>query len=165
ESLGYTDYSIQKFFESASKEDWYQNTLFVITGDHTQKSDNPQYQDDLGHYRVPVILYHPSLSQKQWPAHDTNRPIQHADIMPTVLDTLDIPQDKLSKVGSSAFSNPHDAFVVNRTPEGYWYLSSHLIKMDLNHKIKDHADENEKLRMKAYMQYYVNGIIENKLFK
>ena len=34
QSVQYTDMSIKKFFETASKMPWYKNTLFIITADH-----------------------------------------------------------------------------------------------------------------------------------
>ena len=35
ESIAYADNALKRFFETASKEDWYKITLFVITSDHT----------------------------------------------------------------------------------------------------------------------------------
>ena len=38
ESMGYSDKSLEMFFDYAKKQDWYENTLFIITADHTQKA-------------------------------------------------------------------------------------------------------------------------------
>ncbi len=35
ESMGYTDYSLRKFFETAEKKPWFNKTIFVLTADHT----------------------------------------------------------------------------------------------------------------------------------
>lgn len=39
ESIGYADYLWRCFFEKAKKESWYNNTLFIITADHTGPSN------------------------------------------------------------------------------------------------------------------------------
>ncbi|MBR3714026.1 MAG: sulfatase-like hydrolase/transferase, partial [Bacteroidales bacterium] len=46
--IRYTDMSIRKFFETASRQPWYSNTIFVICSDHTNLSDHDEYQTDLG---------------------------------------------------------------------------------------------------------------------
>jgi phosphoglycerol transferase MdoB-like AlkP superfamily enzyme len=32
--IGYTDMAVRRFFESASRQPWFDNTIFVITADH-----------------------------------------------------------------------------------------------------------------------------------
>ena len=61
ESLGYTDISLRRFFAKASKETWFANTVFVITGDHTfQYNAHPaRYTDPAGRFAVPIIFYAP----------------------------------------------------------------------------------------------------------
>lgn len=166
QSIGYTDYAIEQFFKSIESEPWYNNTLFVLTGDHTQKSDQSFYQNTLGDYRVPLILYHPQINIQQWPSVDLMRPAQHSDILPTVLDVLDVSCKDLSNLGSSVFSSMDDAFVVNRTAEGYWYLSkNNFIKMDFSGVLTEGDSQSQYLKkFKAYVQYVINGLIENKLF-
>ena len=41
--IRYTDYSLKKFFESASKEKWFNNTIFVFTGDHCNQIYYEEY--------------------------------------------------------------------------------------------------------------------------
>ena len=41
-TIRYVDDSLKAFFAQAALEPWYENTLFVITGDHTSLSDKPQ---------------------------------------------------------------------------------------------------------------------------
>lgn len=85
ESLGYADESLRLFFEKASKTDWYANTLFVITADHTSLSEHPQFQTKLGSLRIPIIFYHPNDSTMIGHQHQV---VQQADIMPTILSLL-----------------------------------------------------------------------------
>ncbi len=83
ESIGYADYALGRFFESAAKTDWYNNTLFVLTADHTAQSESEFYQSTVGHYAVPLIFICPSDSAMHgiYP-----RTAQQIDIMPTILD-------------------------------------------------------------------------------
>ncbi len=167
ETVGYSDYAIGEFFKSIEKEDWYRDTLFVITGDHTQKSDQLKYQNTQGLYRVPLILFHPQIAADKWPATPTDRFAQHADIVPTVLDVLNIDSVQLSKIGTSLFSTPDDAFVVNRTDEGYWYASAtqNFLQLDFNGAVHPalSPDNKDVMRFKAYLQYVINSLVENKL--
>ncbi|EEX52246.1 arylsulfatase, partial [Prevotella sp. oral taxon 472 str. F0295] len=58
--IRYTDMAIGKFFESARKQPWFKNTIFVLTSDHTNLSDHAQYQTDIGGFCSPIIIYDPS---------------------------------------------------------------------------------------------------------
>jgi phosphoglycerol transferase MdoB-like AlkP superfamily enzyme len=92
ESLGYADEALRQFFENASKTDWYENTLFVITADHTSLSEYPQFQTKLGSLRIPIIFFVPSdsaISGRQ------TQVMQQVDIMPTILDLLGYDQPYL----------------------------------------------------------------------
>ncbi len=84
--ISYSDQAVKKFFEKASKQPWYNNTLFVITADHATAADDPEYVTDLGHYKVPVIFYAPSMPQLT--GVDSTRVVSQIDIMPTVLGLL-----------------------------------------------------------------------------
>ena len=35
--VGYTDFAFKQFFEAAKKEPWFENTIFIITADHTNQ--------------------------------------------------------------------------------------------------------------------------------
>ncbi|MBK8498080.1 MAG: sulfatase-like hydrolase/transferase [Flavobacteriales bacterium] len=84
EALGYADMSIRRFFERASREAWYANTLFVITADHTFKyNQHPQwYHNPAGQFAVPILFFTPDGS-----LNGTDpRVAQQLDILPSVLD-------------------------------------------------------------------------------
>jgi len=82
ESIGYTDYALRKFFESASKMPWFKNTLFIISADHTALNATPRYTTSLGEFEIPIFFYTADTSFYV----DTTKSIQQIDIMPTVLD-------------------------------------------------------------------------------
>ena len=41
--IGYSDYALKCFFEKASHESWFNNTLFVITADHNNLGYDKPY--------------------------------------------------------------------------------------------------------------------------
>ncbi len=82
----YLDLSLRRFFEAAKKEAWFQRTIFVITGDHTNASSHPEYQTEWGVFRVPVIFYDPA--GEIFRPELREGPVQQIDIMPTVLSGL-----------------------------------------------------------------------------
>jgi hypothetical protein len=86
ESLGYVDMSLRRFFERASREPWYANTLFVITGDHTfQYNNHPaRFSNPAGRFAVPIILFTGNGAFQG----RSERIAQHLDIMPSILDAV-----------------------------------------------------------------------------
>ena len=89
--IAYTDYALKRFFETASKQPWFKNTLFVITADHVSQQIDPFYCTSLGNYSVPIIFYAPGDPALH--GYDQERIAQQVDIMPTVLGYLhyDVP--------------------------------------------------------------------------
>jgi phosphoglycerol transferase MdoB-like AlkP superfamily enzyme len=59
ESIAYADFALSQFFESAKNEVWYNNTIFVITADHTSISNSSYYQKSIGNHAVPIVFYSP----------------------------------------------------------------------------------------------------------
>ncbi|MFN3404117.1 MAG: LTA synthase family protein [Cytophagaceae bacterium] len=175
ESIGYADYSLRKFFEAASKTDWYKNTLFIITADHTSLSGNPIYQTQTGGFDVPLILFHPG---KKISVPDSERITQHADIMPSVLDYLNIPNPNPVFFGSSVFSDKQEGYaliysnnnyslitregIVNLSPDATTSLIS--LNPEKESELAGKKEIYEK-KLKAYVQYFNNGLIENNWYK
>ena len=56
----YTDYALKKFFEQAKKEEWYKNTIFIITADHTNQSNYAEYSKAVNRFAVPILFYSPN---------------------------------------------------------------------------------------------------------
>lgn len=174
ESLGYTDLALKHFFETAAKQTWFKNTLFVITADHTQFNTEKKYATPTGAYSVPLILYHPTnqtLTQLKT-LTDSTKICQHTDILPSVLDFLNINQQQVLPFGESIFAkNQGLAFQLN---SGVFRLISKekYIEMSLDGKAKgfdlktDTSIKNfDTKQLKAYIQYYRNGLIENSWMK
>lgn len=104
ESIAYTDYALKQFFETIQKMPWYENTLFVITSDHSSLTFSPYYQSSMGKFAIPMFYYRPDHSL----TGDSYLVTQQADIMPSVLDYLGYNKCFLA-FGNSVFreGSPH----------------------------------------------------------
>ena len=79
----YTDYALRKFFEMASKQPWFKNTVFVILADHCASSAG-KTELPVDKYRIPAMIYSPGFIQ---PQKYTNV-MSQIDVMPTLFGLL-----------------------------------------------------------------------------
>ncbi len=79
----YTDYALRKFFEMASKQSWYKNTVFVILADHCASSAG-KTELPVDKYRIPAMIYSPGFIE---PQKYTNV-MSQIDVMPTLFGLL-----------------------------------------------------------------------------
>jgi hypothetical protein len=177
ESIGYTDFAVEQFFATARQQPWYSNTLFIITADHTQKLETPEYLNPLGEHRVPLIFFHP---QSQFPGVDTNRVTEQVDILPSVLDYLQVQPDRRLLFGKSVFRDGEGrAFLYDNgrywlvrgqralefTPEGGTRLFDLLQDRQLKSPLVGAGSAADLGReAEALFQYFNNGMIDNNLY-
>ena len=77
----YMDDQLRKYFDRARKCSNFENTIFIITGDHGSPLSMP---NDLAAYNVPLIIYSPLL-KKPGIFHAVST---HLDLAPTLLNYL-----------------------------------------------------------------------------
>ncbi|MFM8979596.1 MAG: LTA synthase family protein [Planctomycetia bacterium] len=111
--LRYSDAALGEFMDHARRQPWFADTLFVVTGDHTRFAPPNSYVDA---FRVPLLLYAPAFVAPG--ARDTVG--SHVDILPTVLDVLDLPARHAS-MGRSLLA-PGEAFAVTWRDRGYAFF-------------------------------------------
>jgi phosphoglycerol transferase MdoB-like AlkP superfamily enzyme len=176
ETVGYFDHALKKFFETAEKMPWYKNTLFVITGDHIGPAQalSPRMIDS---YRVPLILFHPG---RRLPNVNPDRITQHVDIAPSILDALGIATNKVLPFGHTIFDSAYGGLAIGEKSNNYWiadknfYLEyrfngpAKLFRLaQLDSPISDQTEARAKLerKLKAYVQWFDNGLAENNLYR
>ena len=127
--IRYTDMAIGKFFEKVSKEPWFNNTIFVMTSDHTNLSDHPEYQTDLGGFCSPIIIYEPGNADRQ--PEMQNKIAQQIDILPTVMGMLHY-QKPFFAFGIDLFNTPaEETWAVNYLNSIYQYAKNgHVLQFD-----------------------------------
>ncbi|NHZ86105.1 MAG: sulfatase-like hydrolase/transferase, partial [Planctomycetia bacterium] len=89
----FLDHSLSKFFEMASKEPYYNNTIFVLFGDHGTSDPQAQhmspadYDLKLRSYNVPLIVYTPGVINQHRIIHKV---CGLPDILPTIAGLVGI---------------------------------------------------------------------------
>lgn len=176
-TIAYTDHALKMFFNEAIKEPWFRNTLFVFTADHTQTTPtHPEYLTSAGLFRVPIIFYMPWADS----GYMSDDLIQQTDIMPTVLGMLNYDKPYFA-FGFDVFHEP-EHFVANYHSGVFQiFQADYLLQFngisttglyDLCHDplLTQNLVESEKdirarmeLLAKAFMQQYVNRMIENRM--
>ena len=119
ECVAYTDYALKRFFETASQQPWFKNTLFVITADHVSQQIDPFYCTTLGNYCVPIILYAPSDPSLH--GYDEERIVEQIDIMPTVLNYMHYDKPYIAFGLDMLNGTPDNSFALHWLPESSSY--------------------------------------------
>lgn len=177
ESIAYTDYALKKFFESAEKMPWFNNTIFVITADHTSSTgEEPEYKNNVGKFRIPILFYVPN---DDYMVKLDEKNFQQIDILPSLVDYLQLNTNLISY--GKSYKSEQD-FVVNYLDNIYnlemgdFYLAfdgtkslglynwkkDPLLKDNL---IKKEPETKEKMErfIKAYIQSFNHRVSKNKL--
>jgi phosphoglycerol transferase MdoB-like AlkP superfamily enzyme len=92
-SFRYLDHAVGLFFEQASRQPWFRNTVFVLYGDHGTRTGAPgealKYGDlSLLVYHVPMILYAPGFGVTP---RRIDTAASHMDLMPTIASFCGVP--------------------------------------------------------------------------
>ncbi len=182
-TIGYADMALRHFFRAASRQPWFARTLFVLTADHTSQSDQPGYQNPLGNFKTPLLLYRPG---PPLPAANPHRITQQADVPATVLDVLGLRQEQpaLLPFGSSVFDATNPGRALFRDGDSYFLVHSDFVTELTNtnqvrlYPYKTHFIGKEPVvnpdpalvqqygnELRACVQWYVNGLVDNRLYK
>ena len=176
--IRYTDMAIGKFFEKVSREPWFNNTIFVLTSDHTNLSDHAFYETDLGGFCSPIIIYEPGNAERQPEIQD--KIAQQIDILPTIMGMLHYPKPYFG-FGIDVLNTPaEDTWAVNYLNGIYQYvkqghvlqfdgtqtkavyaLSDSLMKQNLIGKMPQQPQMEREL--KAIIQQYMTRMTQDRL--
>jgi phosphoglycerol transferase MdoB-like AlkP superfamily enzyme len=85
-AFAYTDYCYKKFMEAARASGYFNNTLFVFTGDHGVEGNAEAIypgawtEQRLSDEHIPLLFYAPALLTPQW----RKETVSQIDILPTI---------------------------------------------------------------------------------
>ena len=177
--IRYTDMALRRFFETARRQPWFKNTLFVLTSDHTNMNDHAEYQTDLGVFGAPILFYDPSGGLEAGRRHCI---AQQIDIMPTVLGYLGYGRPYVAFGSDLLRTEDKDTWAVNYQNGIYQYVADgYLLQYDgqaakalydyrqdwmLEHNImaeKPLVREMLEWRLKAVIQSYMARMNGNEL--
>ncbi|OFX89203.1 MAG: hypothetical protein A2W99_01580 [Bacteroidetes bacterium GWF2_33_16] len=160
ESIGYTDFSLQKFFEIAKSSDWFENTLFIITSDHTAQSESTFYNTKYGSYLVPLLFFHNSDSIFKGKSDIV---AQQTDIFPSIIDYVGY-NEQFVCYGNSLLNDSIDHFAVNYISGIYQFISdNYVLHFDGNKSIGLYNIETDSLLRNNILNNDNQVIMENKL--
>ena len=174
-TIAYTDLALKEFFQTAQKCDWYKNTIFVITADHSAMNATKDFKTQLGLYRIPMIIYSPMLKHGK----RVNRIMQQIDVLPTLADMIHYEKD-IFAFGRSMFSTDPHYYVYYSNGEYILQMGDYVskyrdgfatqlfnakkdpnMKKNIAKKYKSITTRHERLT-KALIQQYNNRLILNK---
>ena len=123
EDMKYTDECLEDFFKMVQKEEFFKDTLFIVTSDHAYEK-----KKGLNLFHTPLLFYAPALIR---PEVD-NELASHLDILPTVLDLLELPGEHSSMGKSPLGREAQDRWALvdldslsGWMQDGFLLLSSH----------------------------------------
>ncbi len=175
--IGYTDYALQQFFKKAKHQPWFQNTIFVLVGDHGNTSFYPEYKEEVNKSAVLMMIYRPDGKY----AGLNNDYAQQIDIYPTILDMIGYQKPFRSWGRSLIGDTIIPPFVVRYSANVYQFMSGNYICTFDGNKAVGFYDKNDiglknnlisrrnsemnllETRCKAFLQDYMERIIDKKL--
>lgn len=93
ESVHYSDLHLGRFFDSVKKENFYQNTLFLVISDHSHNSWKQRSPDDPEHHRIATLLLGGALKD-EWKGKRWEEIVSHLDWAKTLLEEMQIPANR-----------------------------------------------------------------------
>lgn len=128
--IRYTDHALRRFFETASRQPWYKNTIFVLTADHgSSRTTHAEYKTSLGQYRIPILFFDPS---GEMPTGCRDGIAQQIDIMPTLLGYLGYDRPYIAFGQDLLHTAPEDTWAMNWVQVPQYIRGNYLIRFDLH---------------------------------
>lgn len=177
----YTDNSLREFFNYAKTQPWFQNTIFVITADHTSQTYYPEYSKPVNRFAVPILFYSANPAYHlQGVRTDL---ASQMDIYPSLVDLIGY-KKPIRSWGRSLISNRPDETprVINSTGNIYQLMQGNYTYLfdgknitgifaaedkglEKNLLAGPHNPEMEKGMMdcKAMIQDYMDRVINKRL--
>lgn len=179
EPIQYTDMALKNFFETAKKQAWYNNTIFVITADHTNLVHYSEYQKAMNRFAIPLLFFSPNPKYNL--KGENAEPAQQMDIYPTLTDIIGY-NKPIRSWGRSLVSDKKEPYlIVNSTGIDQFMIGNYIylfngkeftgiykktdlgLEKNLLHQVKNSEIEQGMLISKAWYQDYMNRVINRKL--
>lgn len=173
--LEYTNWALEKFFEMAKKESWYDHTIFVLCSDHGAIIGSQLYDMPVSYNHVPMFIISPEITEP----YVYSEPAGQIDIFPTIMGMLGITftnntfgEDLLNTKREYIFFSAddvvgcvNDSLLYTYHTDGREYLYNYKQDSPTN-LIKEH--ESQASNMKKYvlsMMQTAQYMVQNKLMK
>ncbi len=177
QGMAYADASLRSFFDLAKKQKWYDETIFIITSDHSGPATTAYTSNRLGAYHIPLLFINPqSTNGKIHP-----ETAQQTDILPSALHLLNYAGNYTS-LGRNLFKN-EEGWSINYSNQTwelitdtrilqfdgtntthYYLRSDSLLTTDLINTTFPSKDTSSQL-IRALLQQYHYGLIHNQILQ
>lgn len=170
-ALRYSDWSLGDFFTRAKESSYFDNTIFVITSDHTHHDNLKTIYDD---QLIPLLIYAPKILK---PAVISKVGSQ-VDILPTTLSLLKYPEH--ASMGQNLFDTSTAGFAYWFSGQSFgWIDENHISSMGVDgrdpkvfkysdttyNEIQNNEISNDhKLKAMSYLQLSNNLLMKDKIF-
>jgi phosphoglycerol transferase MdoB-like AlkP superfamily enzyme len=177
QTIGYTDFALKQFFKKAKNEPWFQNTIFVLVGDHGNTIYYDEYKKEGNKNSVAMLIYSPNGKYVGVNSDYANQ----IDLYPTILDMIGYDKPFRSWGRSLVGDNKTAPFVVRYSDRMYQYFGGNYIctfdgkkaigfytKNDRGFKNNLIGKRNAEMdlletKCKAFIQDYMERVIDKKL--
>lgn len=175
--IGYTDNALRRFFATISQTSWYNNTIFVLTADHTNMQHSNRYPEQQSTYRIPIAFFDPS---HRLPRGVQQSIAQQIDIMPTLLSIIGYRNPYIAFGIDLISTPPADTWAANYSNGVYqYYHNDHIIQFDgtrplAAYTLQQQHDstiatptnvplDEDYTQLKALIQSYMQRMTQNRL--
>ena len=177
QTIGYTDFALKQFFAKAKTQSWFNNTIFVMVGDHTNTVFYDHYKKVGNQNAVMMLLFDPT---HKYVGENTDF-AQQIDIYPTIMDIIGYPKPFRSWGRSLVDTKTQQPFLIKWTNNLYELRSGNYTVTFDGKNIVGVYDKNDldwsknlitqnnpdieyaKTQVKAFVQDYMARIIDKQL--
>ena len=180
--IGYTDYSLKRFFECAKQQPWFKNTIFAFVNDHPNQTYYDLYKQPITNRAAAIMFY--SANPELVPTKVYSEIAEQIDIYPSLVDLMgynkpfrswgrsvfaDLPDEK-----PKAYVN--DALLYQLKQGNYIYQmddkgvliglfdkDDEALRNNLLGKVKNAEVTEATKELQAFMQDYMDRILNHKL--
>jgi len=159
EAVRYTDRCLKQFMESAARQKWHGQTLFIFVADHGHHLPASREYHDPSCYRIPLLFYGEVIKPEVRGRKISRTGSQH-DLPPTLLNQLGINSNKFDfsidlfneKHPSFAYLNFDDAFgCISDSLQFVYFFEEKKMSGKFTH-LMEQQDSSLTMRGKAYLQ-------------
>jgi phosphoglycerol transferase MdoB-like AlkP superfamily enzyme len=147
----YTDKSLGEFIRQAKKQDWWKNTLVIITADHGHRFPNPNELKEKERFKIPMLWLGGAVQKSDTTIRSFGNQTDLANTLLTQLNT-NASEFSFSRNILSQNANSFAMYIFNN---GYGYVSAtneNIYDFDLQNYLKKEGNETELAKGKVYMQ-------------
>lgn len=119
-SVRYADKQLYQFLQQAKKESWYDNTIFIITADHSHRSPRHWNQYQPEYRKIPLLFWGPALNDSLR-GKRISKVGSQLDLAATLLNQMNI-SAKEFKWSRDLLNTSTSGFAFYETYDGFGYV-------------------------------------------